>query len=300
VPLQTARLELLPLNIDRDADDLHAMLADPQLNEVGPTEPTRTVAQTREELARQVDRSGRTWVLRLRSEGKALGTIGLFAGQDPPICGLSWALRRDYWGRGLMGEAAPVVVEHLLGQPDIDGLEAWIDSRNRRSLGVARRAELSESARLPRVYDNGEIAQSIVMTRAARSADPDVLAVRARLYVADVTRTAHELVTVLGLHVSFVYPDPPATPRIARLGVGPWSGSPGIDVLAAGDAGVTPAEVYLDVGVHTDLIAVRARQTGVRIAVPVADQPGFGRRTCTLELTDGHRIVVAGPLAAPE
>jgi len=305
--LRTARLDLVPIDPERDAPDLHAMLGDPELNEVGPTAATADVGETREQLERQLDPTWRTWVLRLHGSKQALGTIGLFTSQGPPICGLSWALRRDQWGRGLMGEAAPAVVEHLLAAPDIDGLEAWIDSRNTRSLGVARHAGLTESARLPRVYENGEIAQSVVMTRSARPFDPDVLAVRARLYVADVNATVEQLVAVLGLHVSFVYPEPPEAPRFARLGVGPWSGSPGFDLLAAGPAGsgpsdgrVGPTEVYLDVGIHTDEVAERAQRAGVRVVVPVADQHAFGRRTCTLELADGHRIVVAGPLAPPE
>lgn len=292
--LHTARLDLVPLDVDRDAAGLHVMLGDRELNEFGPTAPAADIDETRRLLARQLDPSGRTWVLHERGSREPLGTVGLFAGQGPPICGLSWALRRDRWGQGLMGEAVTVVVEHLLAQPGIDGLEAWIDSRNRRSLGVARRAGMAESGRLPRVYDDGELAQSVIMTRSAVPADLEVLAIFPRLLVRDVRATAEHLAAVFGLHLAFIAAEPPAEPSMARLKVTSWSGSPGIDVLAAAGT-VAPAQVCLDVAVLADVIAERARARGLAIVQPPTDQPYF-RRTCTVALPDGHHIVAAGPL----
>lgn len=153
-----------------------------------------------------------------------------------------------------MGEAAPVVVDHLLAQPGIDGVEAWIDTKNTRSLGVARRARLDERARLARVYAD-HTARQVVMARAAEPLDGDVLAVRPSLPVRDVPETCKRLAGVLGLSLRFELGDPPT---FARLGLGPWSGCPGIDVTGVVEGDIAATTVSVDTGVPTDVIHERA------------------------------------------
>ncbi len=249
------------------------------------------MVETRSRLAHALEGNGGwTWAVRLRPSDQAIGTIGVFYDQGTSIRGLSWYLRRDHWGQGLMGEAAPVVVDHLLAQPHIDGVEAWIDTRNVRSLGVARRARLDERARLPRVYAD-HLAQQVVMARAAAPRDQDVLAVRPTLHVRDIHASAELLTTVLGLRTSFLYGDPPT---FARLGVGEWSGSPGLDLRAA-DGAVTPTPVAVDIGVETDTVHARALAAGMEVRTPPTDQPWY-RREFTFVLPEGHVVRVIGPL----
>ncbi len=290
-PLGTARLDLVPLDPDRDAPSLHALYGDPEHDPYGPDGASRDEAGTRERLVQMLaENGGLTWAIRLRPDEQAIGAIGVFSDQGRSIRGLSWYLLRAYWGRGLMGEAAPVVVEYLLAQPAITGVEAWIDTRNLRSIGVARRARLTESARMARVYAD-HTAQQVVMTRAAEPRDDDVVAVRLSLMVTDVRATAVLLTQVLGLHLAFEHPDPPT---MARLLVSPWSGSPGIDLHQA-TGPIHPSGVTVEVGVPTDLVHRRAVAAGLEIADPPQDQPWY-RRTCTLLLPEGHRIAVHGPL----
>lgn len=290
--LTTDRLELVPLDPDWDAESLHAMHGDADFSLYGPSEPTADVAATRRRLMEELkENGGWTWVLRLRPAVEAVGTIGLFSDQGRSIRGLNWGISRDHWGRGLMGEAAPVVVDHLLAQPGIDGLEAWIDTRNTRSLGVARRARLDERARLARVYAD-HTAQQVVMARAAEPVDGDVLTVRSQLPVRDVARTCQLLISVLGLSQLFVYGDPPA---FARLGVGPWSGSPGLDISGAPEGDVTAAMVSVDISVPTDVVHQRAMAAGLRILSPPADQP-WQTREFAFCLPEGHQVRVIGPM----
>ncbi|MGW5363533.1 GNAT family N-acetyltransferase [Actinopolymorpha pittospori] len=291
-PLRTARLDLVPLDPDRDAESLHAMLADPATYEFDVDEgPTRDVAETRERLHQVLTGNGGwTWALRLRPYDAAIGTIGLFFDQGTPIRGLSWSMRPDHWGRGLMGEAAPVVVDHLLAQPGIDGVEAWIDSRNTRSLGVARRARLDEAGRLPRGYAD-HTAQNVVMVRAAVPRDPDVLGVRAVLPVREVPATAALLVEILGLHQVFTLGEPP---RFVQLALTRWSGAPGLEVVRA-DGTLSPTRISVEVGSPADHAHARAVRAGLRVVTPLTDQPWY-RRDFTFELPDGHQVSVAGPL----
>lgn len=289
--LTTERLALVPLDPDQHAESLHEMHADPEIDPYGDAKPTRDVAETRHRLARELaDNGGWTWAVRLRPDERAIGTLGIFSDQGRSIRGLSWYLCRSYWGQGIMSEAAPIVVDHLLAQPAITGVEAWIDSRNVRSLGVARRARLDECARLPRVYED-HAAQQIVMARAAVPRDNDVLAVRVNLDVRDVVATTELLTSVLGMQLAFQHPDPPT---IARLGIGPWSGSPGIDVLLASGE-IAPTSATIDIGIPTEVAYERAIAAGLDVPEPPEDQPWF-RRTFTLRLPEGHLLRVHGPL----
>ena len=290
--LRTPRLDLVPLDPDRDAESLHAMLSDPATYEFDADgQPARDVGETHERLRHVLaGNGGRTWAVRLRPHAAAIGTIGVFFDQGTPIRGLSWSLRPDCWGRGIMGEAAPVVVDHLLAEPGIEGVEAWIDSRNTRSLGVARRARLDEAGRLPRAYAD-RTAQNVVMVRAAAPRDPDVLGIRAILPVQDVPVTTALLAKILGLHHAFAVGEPP---RFVQLGVTRWSGAPGLDVVQA-EGPVSPASIAVDVGTVADLAHARAIEAGLRVVAPLTDQPWY-RRDFTFELPEGHRVCVVGPL----
>ena len=84
--LATDRLDLVPLDPDRDAGSLHAMYADPEFHLYGAGEPSVDVAATHAQLVQELkDNGGWTWVLRLRPGLEAIGTIGLFSNQGRPI-----------------------------------------------------------------------------------------------------------------------------------------------------------------------------------------------------------------------
>jgi RimJ/RimL family protein N-acetyltransferase len=289
--LTTPRLDLVALAPERDLEDLHEMFGDPDwAARAVYEEPSPDLAATRARLDREFgDNGGWTWVVRLRPSTRAIGVLGIFSDQGTSIRGLSWYLRRDHWGQGIMSEAARVVVDHLLTQPGITGVEAWIDSRNSRSIGVARGARLAHSGRLPRVYDT-ETAQSVVMARAAEPRDPATLAVRPSLPVRDVARTARLLVDVLGMHVRFELPE------LIRLGLTPWSDGAGIDVKRQ-DGAIAAISITLDLGVAVGPVHETLLAAGCEVTAP-ADTPWY-RREFTLRLTEGHLLTLSGPLRPP-
>lgn len=225
--LETARLDLVKFEMERDLAPLHAMFSDPEWARGGYMTPTATESESRDRLEREFgDNGGWTWVLRVRPEETAVGVIAVFSDQGSSIRGLSWYLQRDRWGAGLMSEAARAVVDHLLKQPSITGVEAWIDSRNVRSIAVARHAGLDLVGRLPRTSD-GELAQSVVMGRAAKPADPTTFAIMPVLEVHDVTGTARLLCDLLGLQIRFELED------LVHLGFTEWNGQSGLEVRRA-------------------------------------------------------------------
>lgn len=288
--LQTARLDLVPLDPDRDAESLHAMFDDPEMLRHSRSVLLPDVAATRAHLAEELaGNGGWTWAIRLRPAADAIGTIGLFYDQGTSIRGLDWRLRRDHWGRGIMSEAARAAVEHLLAQQAIDGVEAWIDSQNTRSLGVARHAGLDERGRLPRVYDD-RVAQSVVMARSAIPCDPDTLVLLPSLRVRDIDRSITTLASILGLYEHFRFGEPT---NYARLGVAQWSGSPSLQ-LSLADGDITPIDIAVEIGIPTDVVYERAVAAGVSILAPVKEMP-WGRTEFAFALPEGHRIRVIGP-----
>jgi RimJ/RimL family protein N-acetyltransferase len=273
-----------------DATDLFEMDADPLVHQfVYGASPSHSIAQLQRRLAAELDQNGgMTWTLRLRDDPTVLGTIGIFADQGSTIRGLSWSLRRTHWSQGLMSEAASAIVPFLLAQPGVDGLEAWVDSRNSGSLKVATRAGLTERGRLPRSYHD-RVGQTVVMAIAAEPVDPIVFTITAALEVHDVEATARLLCGLLGMHIAWMHGEPAA---IAEVTVTAWSGSPGIH-LQRREGEVRATEVTFEVGVWVDDVHARVQAAGLHVIEPPGDRP-WGRRDFTFALPEGHRIGVSG------
>ncbi|WP_432893064.1 GNAT family N-acetyltransferase [Kribbella sp. CA-245084] len=287
--LETARLDLVEFEMERDLPPLHAMFSDPEWARGGYMTPATSESESRERLEREFgDNGGWTWVLRVRPEQTAVGVIAVFSDQGSSIRGLSWYLQRDRWGAGLMSEAARAVVDHLLVQPSIAGVEAWIDSRNVRSIAVARHAGLDLVGRLPRTLD-GEIAQSVVMGRAAKPADPTTFAIMPVLEARDVAGTARLLCELLGLQIRFELED------VVHLGLTEWNGQSGLEVRRATGA-ISPAAITFEVGVLVDPLYDAALAAGLVESTAPEDMSWY-RRTFTLVLPEGHRLTISGPVS---
>ncbi|TDW22844.1 GNAT family N-acetyltransferase [Kribbella kalugense] len=288
--LTTARLDLVEFELERDLAALHAMFSDPEWARGGFITPATSSAESRERLEREFGgNSGWTWVLRVRPDEDAVGVIGVFSDQGSSIRGISWYLRRDHWGAGLMSEAARAVVDHLLQQASITGIEAWIDSRNVRSIAVARHAGLDVVGRLPRTQ-YGEIAQSVVMGRAAQPTDPTTFGVTPTLEVRDVPGTVRLLCSLLGLQVSF------ELDGFALLGFTEWNGQSSLEVRRASGE-ISPATMTIDVGVLVDRLYDAAITAGLVDSTAPEDTSWY-RRTFTLVLAEGHRLTISGPVSS--
>lgn len=219
-PLETERLLLTPLDPEADADDLHEMYADPEVHAFGDTPPFERIEQTRDFVRKEVRENGGTsWAMRLRDDPTALGTIGIFSDQGTTIRGIGWSLQSSHWGRGITSEAAKAVVPFLLEQDGVDGLEAWVDPLNTRSLAVARNAGMVEAGRLPRTYPT-RVGQSVVMVRPADPTGRGIDSVTPHLPVRDVPVTIAVFTEALGFAVGWALDDPPTRVllSIARSG----------------------------------------------------------------------------------
>ena len=137
--LGTPRLRLRPFAL-RDAEAMYALLRDPVVNTFLPwfplstLEEARTLYQARYAAAYQAPR-GYRYAVCLREDNRPIGYVHLSMEESHD---LGYALRREFWHRGLTTEAAQAVI----ARAQADGLPyvtATHDIHNPRSGGVMRR-----------------------------------------------------------------------------------------------------------------------------------------------------------------
>ena len=159
--LATARLTLEPLSLAHSAGRV-AMWARPEVGRyAGPAadyggRPIRLPAETPADSDRIIDFFVRCaadgtrfrWAARL--DGAFVGAIGFNA--LGPCSEIAFHQRPEFWGRGLMAEAATAALAWLRMRPDAQEVEAFVDPANLASirlterLGLRRTGETAEGA----------------------------------------------------------------------------------------------------------------------------------------------------------
>lgn len=163
-PIETQRLDIVPLDPHRDAARLHTIRSQYEVwSNMGQNEPS-SVPNPDGMRSEMEKNGGWNWVIRLKETQEVIGSVSLNPGGA--IRGMAWYLDPVYWGQGLMSEAVSSVVENLLGTRTFHGLEAWINSDNRPSIAVARNAGMTERGRMPIYYKTREMPhQNVVIDR---------------------------------------------------------------------------------------------------------------------------------------
>ena len=285
--LTTARLELHPLDAERDAHALHAIRSDRRVwSTMGDSQPPAADV----EATRLAENGGWGWTIRAAGGQQIIGSVSLFPG-DEVSRSLTWYLHPDRWGDGLASEAVSAVVDHLLGTAGFARLDAWIDHTNTRSIGVARNAGMTERGRMAYYAAvQARIVHNVVMGRAAGDPEPALLGLRAQLVVRDVEHVTRLLVDGLGMHLDTRTPGTP--PDEKRVAISAFTGAPAIAIrpASAGES-IPPAVIELDVGGKVDEHVARCEALGMRVAPPAKVQ---WYRCYDVDIGDGHRIRLRG------
>lgn len=150
--IETARLRLDPLSVD-DADEMARVLADPSLYLFTGGEPPDVEALRARYEAQVRGRSPdgtetwRTWIVRLRATGEAIGYVQATIVDVRREADLAWVLGPDAQGRGLATEAASAVVARL-ADDGVARFTAHVRADHAASEGVARRIGLRPTDRV--------------------------------------------------------------------------------------------------------------------------------------------------------
>lgn len=135
--LETERLTLRPLRLS-DADAYFEMRQAEELNRFSVHPPIDSLAEAGRVLAlletRVQERTLHIWAMVRRGESNLVGAIGLprFDAANRTTS-LSYELRRDAWGRGLMGEAARAVIDYAFRELNVVRIQGEVDPANERS-----------------------------------------------------------------------------------------------------------------------------------------------------------------------
>lgn len=110
--LQTARLTLRPF-LDTDAEDVYAYAKDPRVGPVAGWPPHASLEESRD-IIRTVFAAPNVFAVVERESGRVIGSAGFVGRHRTELPGpdeeLGYALHPDFWGRGLMTEAAQALV----------------------------------------------------------------------------------------------------------------------------------------------------------------------------------------------
>ena len=91
------------------------------------------------------DNKSYNWVIEL--DKKVIGTINVcYSDENTEICGIAYALSYDYWGKGIITEAAKAVVNFLFNEVNYRKIIAGCDSNNIGSKKVMEKIGMKQEA----------------------------------------------------------------------------------------------------------------------------------------------------------
>ncbi|HRH79856.1 MAG TPA: GNAT family protein [Thiobacillaceae bacterium] len=142
--LSTDRLVLRQLTPE-DRDAMFAIFSDrevtadyfdlPTLTDAG--QAARLIGRLREGFAKK---QSLRWGITLKPENRVVGTVGFNYVMPPTLRGgVGFDLAHAYWGRGLMREALPAVIEYGFRTMGLNRIEALVVPANAASAGLLRR-----------------------------------------------------------------------------------------------------------------------------------------------------------------
>lgn len=120
-----------------------------------------------QEYLRQCLESGeeRQYLRAITAEGRAVGSIGVFLGNDvySRSAELGYWLAEDFWGQGIMTGAVRQICEEVFARYDVVRIYAEPFARNRGSRRVLEKAGFALEGILKNsVYKHGEILDSCI------------------------------------------------------------------------------------------------------------------------------------------
>lgn len=151
--IETERL-ILRMWRKKDAADLYAYAKNPNVGPHAGWKPHDSVVESRFIIATMF-LTNMCWAIVDRATGKVIGSIGLEKDKFRPDVNsreLGYSLSEDYWGRGLMTEAAKRMVQYAFESLKLDVLMIRTGDANLRSQRVIEKCGFQYEGTLRRTY----------------------------------------------------------------------------------------------------------------------------------------------------
>lgn len=145
--MTTQRLVLRPLRIE-DAEALHPMYSDAEANTYGSHPSTTTFEESRDRLEKGIaDQAWRAWAVTLKGDDTAIGSVASYEKRQGKVTEIGYALKRAYWGKGLVTEAVAAMIDLLFAEGQ-RRVFADTDPDNALSIAVLKRLGFTLEATL--------------------------------------------------------------------------------------------------------------------------------------------------------
>ena len=300
--LHTERLQLRPVDLDRDAAAFHRIYSHAQAMRFMPTPLHGSVDQTRASLQWDVSQKGaHLWAIEDKVSGELIGQVNFLGATRFP--GMGYIIHPDYWGQGYTVEAGRAVLDFGFETLGYDRVELWIHENNAASQRVADKLGFRVRSRFAQKYPHGAKPHRMLVFGLLVSewhgievstTAVTLLAAEPVLMVHDVARTAAFYRDKLGFHIDFLYGYPPQHGAVSR---GEWSASLVTIQFtrAAQEHEIQPSGyVYIFMGAGLDTLYAEAAAQGVEIVDAPENHP-WGRREFTIRDCNGHTLVFSEP-----
>lgn len=133
--IETERLILRDWNVD-DVDDLYEYAKNPNVGPHGGWKPHESKLESLEIMQTLFIDKYDSWAIVYKENGKVIGSIGFeMDAKRPEIhCKeLGYAIGEEYWGKGIMTEAARAVIRYGFEELALDLISIYRNPQNERS-----------------------------------------------------------------------------------------------------------------------------------------------------------------------
>ena len=139
-PIQTDRLLLRAITM-KDATDIFAYASDPEVTKYVRFVTHKSIKDTHAFILRVQSsyRKGITplWGMELKASGRIIGALGFLQWPNPDErAELGYVINRNYWGKGLVTEAAAALVDFAFRKMKVNRIEAGTIVEHRASQRV--------------------------------------------------------------------------------------------------------------------------------------------------------------------
>ena len=152
--IETERLILRDWNID-DVDDIYDYAKNPNVGPHAGWKPHESKSESLEIMQTLFIEKYDSWAIVYKENGKVIGSIGYEPDVRRPGSmsrELGYALNEEYWGRGIMTEAAAAVLEFAFSQLELDMVAIYRSPLNNRSGRVIEKCGFVYEGTLRKAY----------------------------------------------------------------------------------------------------------------------------------------------------
>ncbi len=165
--ITTERLYLSPFK-EEDAEDFYQYAKNPNVGPIAGWAPHKDVEDTLQ-IMREIFMHPYAWTIRLKDDSRMIGAIALEHDKYRPDARskeIGYSLSEEFWGRGIMTEAAKAVMKFGFEELDLEIIGICTGKVNKRSQRVIEKCGFQYEGTIRKTYEvfDGSLRDSLVFS----------------------------------------------------------------------------------------------------------------------------------------